>query len=214
MDSEKTPGKPRKRAPRASSLAVRAAILTAAVDAFATHGFDRATTYMIAANAGIDQGLLAYHFPSKELLWREVIRGFAEEEASGMPDLAHVSDDTALSALAEWMERAVRWFVAHPALARLLSQEYAIRSARLDWMVEEIGRPGWVQVREAFVVVAAQRRRPVDPAVLYFSFLGAALMFAAGADSAGRITDADLLTEARVADFIAIQVGTLAEFPK
>ena len=47
----------------------RQKILRAAVEAFADKGFDAASTRDIARRAGIEQGLLTYHFPSKRALW-------------------------------------------------------------------------------------------------------------------------------------------------
>ena len=57
----------RTRAPRGEA---RERIVTAAVEAFAEKGFEAASTRDIAQRAGTDQGLVTYHFPSKDQLWR------------------------------------------------------------------------------------------------------------------------------------------------
>ena len=47
---------------------VKARILEAALNTFATHGFDGATIAMIAEDGNVKVSLLLYHFQSKELL--------------------------------------------------------------------------------------------------------------------------------------------------
>lgn len=48
----------------------RSRIVEAAVDVFAERGFDGASTRLIAARAETTQGLVTYHFQSKDELWR------------------------------------------------------------------------------------------------------------------------------------------------
>ena len=64
------PARSRRSAPnrRAKSEPAPERILSAALAAFAARGFDGATTREIAADAGVPQGLLAYHFESKQAL--------------------------------------------------------------------------------------------------------------------------------------------------
>src|SRR5262245_39265210 len=45
-------------------------IVVAALEAFAERGFDGARTRDIAARACVNQGLITYHFSSKDALWR------------------------------------------------------------------------------------------------------------------------------------------------
>jgi hypothetical protein len=47
----------------------RRAVLDAAPTVFADLGFEAASTRAIAAAAGLEQGHLAYYFPSKAALW-------------------------------------------------------------------------------------------------------------------------------------------------
>src|SRR5262245_36084658 len=48
----------------------RERIVAAALEAFAERGFDGARTRDIAARAGVNQGLITYHFASKDALWK------------------------------------------------------------------------------------------------------------------------------------------------
>ncbi|HLY46567.1 MAG TPA: helix-turn-helix domain-containing protein, partial [Stellaceae bacterium] len=52
----------------------RKAIVRAAVPLFARRGFAGTTTRELAEAAGISEALLFRHFPSKELLYREILR--------------------------------------------------------------------------------------------------------------------------------------------
>src|SRR5262245_41262863 len=45
-------------------------IVAAALETFAERGFEGARTRDIAARAGVNQGLITYHFSSKEQLWK------------------------------------------------------------------------------------------------------------------------------------------------
>src|SRR5262249_46289097 len=69
------PRAPRKR-PRAArrpqqrSLETRDRLVEAALEEFAKHGFDGATTREIAQRAGVALAALPYHFTTKEALWR------------------------------------------------------------------------------------------------------------------------------------------------
>jgi TetR/AcrR family transcriptional regulator len=45
-------------------------IIKAAISAISESGFDGTSTRAIANRAEVSQGLLSYHFKTKELLWR------------------------------------------------------------------------------------------------------------------------------------------------
>jgi AcrR family transcriptional regulator len=70
--------KARRRSPRGENR--RAAILAAATDEFAIHGYHGASIAAVAEKAGITQSGLLHHFPSKEALLDAVVqRRFAED---------------------------------------------------------------------------------------------------------------------------------------
>src|SRR5215831_18051772 len=58
------------RAPQQRSVETRDRLVDAALQEFATHGFDGATTREIARRAGVALAALPYHFTTKEALWR------------------------------------------------------------------------------------------------------------------------------------------------
>jgi AcrR family transcriptional regulator len=63
---------------RLSSEARREAILAAAKACFVRHGFAKTTTKSVAAAAGISEGLLFKHFPTKSALYAEILNEACE----------------------------------------------------------------------------------------------------------------------------------------
>ena len=57
----------------------RARILAAALQVFATSGFEGSSLREIAAHAGVQHQLVVYHFRTKDALWREVVSSIFEE---------------------------------------------------------------------------------------------------------------------------------------
>lgn len=66
----------------ARSLETRDALIAAATDAFAAHGFDAVSTREIAARASANQALINYHFGGKEGLYLAVFETMAAQIGS------------------------------------------------------------------------------------------------------------------------------------
>jgi len=62
--------RPAERRPQQRSVETRDRLVDAALQEFATHGFEGATTREIARRAGVALAALPYHFTTKEALWR------------------------------------------------------------------------------------------------------------------------------------------------
>src|SRR5579864_3839207 len=83
----------------------RKAIVTAAVPIFARKGFAGTTTRELAEAAGISEALLFRHFPSKQLLYREILRLGCEGDPA-LETLATLPPSTAtLSGMVRFMVR-------------------------------------------------------------------------------------------------------------
>lgn len=76
----------------------REQIVTAAMRCFAERGFEGTTTRMLARAAGVSEGLIFRHFPTKRSLYRAIIARRIAEPASGlMPaEAAERGDDRAV----------------------------------------------------------------------------------------------------------------------
>lgn len=71
--------------PSSKTAAGRERILAAAAELFAERGFDRTSTARLAAAAGVPQGLIFYHFGTKEELLHAIVR---ERSGQVLADLA------------------------------------------------------------------------------------------------------------------------------
>jgi len=121
----------------------RERILEAAIECFAERGFRGASTREIASRAGTNQGLITYHFHSKDELWRAAAdRLFGELQHRMLERLS-----PGLGALDE-RERArevirefVRFAAEHPALFRFMLEAGKSDDERMHWLVDTHLRP-------------------------------------------------------------------------
>ena len=87
------------RGPYAGGLARREAILRAASEAFAAHGYRGASLAMIADRVGISAPGLLHHFPTKEHLLIDLLALRQERDAERVRELASVRGGRILDAL-------------------------------------------------------------------------------------------------------------------
>lgn len=69
MDATQTASRPARRVPQARSIATRRRLLRAAIAALVSRGYAGTTTSSVARDAGVSQGALFKHFPSKLALY-------------------------------------------------------------------------------------------------------------------------------------------------
>lgn len=173
----------------------REKILRAAERLFADHGYDACSFRMIAADSGINQGLLHYYFGTKQNLFREVfLRGarLVAERRSALLDEAEAAAGDAPVGL----ETLVRCFIEPPL--RMLQQGPSARAfVRIHSQLRNEPQDfGLALRREAF---EASTRRFVDamaracpelpPRVVYWRFsfmIGAYLVVVS---QSGRLED-------------------------
>ncbi|HEY3226334.1 MAG TPA: TetR/AcrR family transcriptional regulator [Planctomycetota bacterium] len=108
------------RRPRLPTAERREQIVVAAMRCFAERGFEGTTTRMVARAAGVSEGLIFRHFPTKRSLYRAIIaRRIAEAPAGMMPaEAAARGDDRAvLSSIASSLVARVS---RDPSFMRLL----------------------------------------------------------------------------------------------
>ncbi len=120
----------------------RERILKAALEAFSERGFDGATTRDIAAQAGVNLGLIKYYFDSKLKLWRAAVdEAFATlKRALG----GGLEQDTVLDGRERTrtlIRRYVHFVAAHPEFVRLMHDEGKRGGPRMRWLVDRHVRP-------------------------------------------------------------------------
>jgi AcrR family transcriptional regulator len=113
-------------------------ILAAALEEFASKGFEGTTTAEIARRAGVTQPLVHYHFETKGELWRSTVRGLLEQAGQVFGGvLAELSDLDPLDKLKVLVRRLVYFSAAYPELGRILAYEGARGGERLAWLLEQ-----------------------------------------------------------------------------
>jgi AcrR family transcriptional regulator len=129
----------------------RERILRAALEEFATRGFDGTTTAAIARQAGVTQPLVHYHFTSKLALWQAAVQMAFDASALAFAGVEQeLRDLCPLDQLKVLTRRYVRFSASHPELARIVSHESMQGGDRLRWISESAlggGDFDWFRVR-------------------------------------------------------------------
>ena len=196
---------PRRRAPAAPAPE---RILSAALAAFAARGFDGASTREIAAAAGVPQGLITYHYESKQALWEaaadwvfgEVTRDFAAV-AETLRDVPPAERWRAIS------KRFVRFAAQHPELQRFMTQEGAADGPRLRWLVARHVRP----LHDRSVALIQEAAPGVDASRMHYLLIGAMTHSSAVAAEVERVTGRDPRSAAEVEAHASLVVDLLID---
>jgi len=115
----------------------REAILIVALRIFASKGYEAASMREIAAEAGVNHGLIRYYFGGKERLWKDAVdRAFAELESGleGIVEDPDVSNDRERAGLL--LRNYVRFVARHPEFVHLMHEEGKRPGARMRWLVD------------------------------------------------------------------------------
>lgn len=129
----------------AAPLKSRERLLEAAVDVFGKHGFEAATTRMIANEAGVNIAAILYYFNGKEGLYQAAVTHIVEkiEAKAGatfqhMAELSsknHLSKKAAMEALQALLGSVVDFMVGSPEaprVARMILREQLDPSSAYD----------------------------------------------------------------------------------
>ena len=148
------------------------AILRAAFDEFATHGFNSASLNRIIDAAGISKGSMYYYFDGKEDLYTHVARGELGRlfEATGpFPVPAARDPDAFWSTLEDYYRRIMVALAASPKLAAL-ARDWVLASASPTLQQAQKDMEGALVPWFAQALAVGQRvravRKDVPPALL------------------------------------------------
>lgn len=166
------------RAMQQRGIETRRAILEAARETFGRFGYQGASTRLIAATAGLEQGHLAYYFKTKELLWREVVTSYAAEiEKPLLAAAGKLNGPTLLTAAHEGIRGYILAFSENPGLTRLLMGEVSQFSPRDDWLYENYGQRLWMAAKPVFEALQEAGYLSGAPAlVAYINLMSAAVL--------------------------------------
>ena len=180
-------------------------ILQAALRAFAERGFDGTSTREIAAEAGVAQGLLSYHFASKLTLWEAAVDwAFAllyEEFRGATRAYQDLDPETRIRAA---MKRFVRFVSRHPEVHRLMMHEGAHDGPRLRWIVEKHLRRFFAQAQSFF----SDALPLIDMSQFYYALIGAMSHAFAVAPEFKLVTGRDALAP----EFVETHASTVVDW--
>lgn len=180
-------------------------IVHAARQSFAKRGFHGTSTRDIATEAGTNQGLITYHFGTKEALWRAAADNLFEEFGGRLIDRLDVpqSPDKRENAR-ESIREFVRFSAEYPEFFWLMVDEGKNADERLDWLIT-------THLRPRFEILADYMRNELgyaqtDLPHVYYTLAGAASLIFAVAPECRQLTGVDPLKKEiveRHADFVA-----------
>jgi len=166
----------------------RERIIEAAVGAFAELGFQAASTREIARRADANQGLITYHFHTKDELWRAAAdRIFGMLRTTLGERLARLESRGPRAFAREAIREYVRFSAAHPELFRLMVDEGKSSEDRMQWLVDTHLKP----LYEGFIRFGESFGPGTDPSLLphaYYVLAGAASLIFAAAPECRRLT--------------------------
>ena len=181
------------RATRPSADSTRERILATALELFSELSFDGATTREIARRSGVTQGLLNYHFSSKDELWRAAVDGIFAELSDALDKRAEGLRGVDSLTVAKLLIRDFVYFSArYPQLHRIITQECKTDGPRMDWLVERHVRPRFEQTTALFArLVEAGDVPDIPVAHLYYILTGAGPTMFVLAPECRRLTGLD-----------------------
>lgn len=181
MARETKPAK-RRRSSR-DTAELKQAMLKAAVQVFARHGYEGASLMDIASEAGTRHPLLLYHFGSKEELWRRTMEHIFDELKANYAAVMELSRGlSGLDGLKMFIRAFVQFSARHPERVVLILVEMRQESERLTWLTDEYLIVLLNQLNELIDRVEAEGRlKPIPRYHLSYILIGSvATLFMVG----------------------------------
>jgi AcrR family transcriptional regulator len=154
------------------SIVTQQKLLDAALEAFSESGFKGTSTRDIAERAGVHHPLITYHFRNKDTLWRAAAdRVFREFNISLVKAMAEVEGIDPKGRARAFVRTYVRYSRNQPALHKIILQEAAQQSERLDWLVDTHLRPLFEEVHTALLQLQDLGIAPQGNAAMLFNMI-------------------------------------------
>ena len=170
----------------------RRRILDAATEVFAERGFEGAGTREIASRAGTNQGLVTYHFGTKEELWKEAAdRIFTALQEQLAELLAGERPEDPREDAREAVRVYVRFASSHPELLRFMMEEGSRNSPRGRWMVKTHLAPMYENFRQSAAGIIFDDADSEHALHVFYAMAGAASLLFAVPTEARRLTGQD-----------------------
>lgn len=183
----------------------REALIDAAIQAFSRSGFDGVSVRDVERQAGVNRGLVAYHFGSKEDLWKQAIDSLMSDFHAVMDRYSNLFDLVSLDERKRVLIKVYVTFVAErPEFFRIMVLEGNDPSERTRWLNDRYLR----RLVDFFFQHSGipDDRPPEDAVIDHFVFTGAASMIFASVEQSKQLFGVDPTEPAfveRFANFIA-----------
>jgi TetR/AcrR family transcriptional regulator len=183
---------------QARAQMTREKLLEASIRAFASVGYQAASTRTIETDAGVKRGLISYHFGTKDELWKAAVAWLFSRAAAELADAErHAADVDPIARLRFLVRSFVRFSARYPEVNRLMVQEAMYADWRLDWLVEHFVRPWYRRVEALFNDARALGIAPgIGYPHFYYIVTGAAALLFSMAPEARRLADLDPTSDA------------------
>lgn len=165
--------------------ATRNALLDAATRLFARLGYEPVTTGAIAAEAGVTQSIVHYHFGSKQKIWEAAIDRLMVERIAFYDTLAEKPGTTGsggsdpLTRLKLLTRGLIAANAHNPDFARMTVHEGSVPGDRMQWLVDSYLKTAFdkfeAAIRDA-MAAGAIREMPIRDVTCIIVF-GASLIF-------------------------------------
>ncbi|WP_164662298.1 TetR/AcrR family transcriptional regulator [Tropicibacter sp. Alg240-R139] len=117
-------------------------ILEAAISFFSARGYEGASIRDIEQRAGVNRGLVTYHFRNKEELWKATFdyafRPYFDDQRSKLRMIRGLDSETRLKLV---IGNLIRASAERPYMNQLMMQENFEPSWRFDWIVDQFLKP-------------------------------------------------------------------------
>lgn len=165
--------------PPTRSLDSQAKIIEAALQEFATVGFEGARVASIAARAGVKHPLVHHYFGSKEQLWEVAVRSAFEPLVRAYQESMLELQGTPPLEVVRIMVRKYMMFSArYPAVGSIVSRESMIGGPRLKWLAAAVIAPLHRSIADAYAAaVASGDLRAMPEANVIQALIGAVVHY-------------------------------------
>jgi TetR/AcrR family transcriptional regulator len=184
--------------------AARAAILDAAVAAFARSGLAGTRMEDIARDAGVAKGLLFHHFGSKEGLWQAALERVYRRLRAGQDEAAIVSLGP-VEGMKLLARETFRRFRAHPEIVALMNEEnlHRARHLRAAGGVRHLYNPLFAAMEALLAEGRAQGlfRADIDVTALYVALSALGYFYCANRWTLAAAFAGDLFEKRRIAAY-------------
>ncbi|TGD85209.1 TetR/AcrR family transcriptional regulator [Mycolicibacterium sp. CH28] len=146
-------------------------LLRAALEAFATAGFEGTSARQIERMAGVERGLVGYHFGTKQELWNRAVDALFEQYATELETLRIALRDVSKRERVSAMLMAYARFNArNPQFYRILVIEGHVKSERSERLIRHLRRA--MSVFSDLAELSGPI--PVETAIRWLQVIGAA----------------------------------------